>query len=65
METIIFLIYTISLFAAAVCLWVKFDYENDRERWYALERKVNDLNKRLDEAEKRARRPAGIFDKNT
>jgi hypothetical protein len=48
MDGVIFAIYTISLISAFICLWVKWDQDEDKHRTSALERKSLDLQQQID-----------------
>lgn len=48
MDTIVFLIYTISLISAAVCLWVKWDQAEDKHKVSALERRQKELEQQIE-----------------
>lgn len=58
MDTIVFLIYTISLMSAAVCLWVKWDQTEDKHKVSALERRQKELEQQI-ETLSRERKKAG------
>lgn len=61
MDTIVFIIYTISLMSAAVCLWVKWDQEEDKHKVSALERRQRELEQQIDVLSQQIRR-MGIKD---
>ncbi len=48
MDTVIFAIYTISLISAFICLWVKWEQDEDKHRMSALERKNQELQQQID-----------------
>ena len=56
MDGIIFAIYTISLISAFVCLWVKWDQDNDKHRMSALERRNQELQQQIDLLQQQIRR---------
>jgi hypothetical protein len=56
MDTIIFAIYTISLISAFVCLWVKWEQDEDRHRMSAVERKNQELQRQIDALEQKIKR---------
>ena len=56
MDTIIFAIYTISLISAFVCLWVKWEQDEDRHRMSAVERKNQELQQQIDMLEQKIKR---------
>ena len=58
MDTIVFLIYTISLMSAAVCLWVKWDQTEDKHKVSAVERRQKELEQQI-EILSRERKKAG------
>lgn len=59
MDTIVFLIYTISLISAAICLWVKWDQDEDKYKTSALERRVKDLEDQLSVLMAQAKKTSG------
>jgi hypothetical protein len=56
MNTIIFAIYTISLISAFVCLWVKWEQDEDRHRVGALERRNQELQQQIDVLQQQIKR---------
>ena len=56
MDTVIFAIYTISLISAFVCLWVKWDQDNDKHRMAAVERQNQELKQQIDSLQQQIRR---------
>lgn len=48
MDPIIFIIYTIALISAAVCLWVKWDQDEDKYKMAALERRHQELEQQIE-----------------
>jgi hypothetical protein len=48
MDTIIFVIYTISLISACVCLWVKWDQDENKCKILTLERRQQELEKNIE-----------------
>jgi hypothetical protein len=56
MDGIIFAIYTISLISAFVCLWVKWEQDEDKHRMSALERKNQELQQQIDVLQQQIRR---------
>jgi hypothetical protein len=56
MDGIIFAIYTISLISAFVCLWVKWEQDEDRHRVGALERRNQELQQQIDVLQQQIRR---------
>jgi hypothetical protein len=61
MDIVIFAIYTISLISAFVCLWVKWEQDEDRHRMAAVERKNQELQQQIDMLEQKIKRQ-GIKD---
>jgi cell division protein FtsB len=56
MDGIIFAIYTISLISAFICLWVKWDQDDDKYRMSALERKNQELQQQIDALQQQIKR---------
>jgi hypothetical protein len=56
MDGIIFAIYTISLISAFVCLWVKWEQDEDKHRMAAVERKKQELQQQIDVLQQQIRR---------
>jgi cell division protein FtsB len=56
MDGIIFAIYTISLISAFICLWVKWDQDEDKYRMTALERKNQELQQQIDVLQQQIKR---------
>lgn len=48
MDPIVFIIYTISLISAAVCLWVKWDQDEDKYKMEALQRRHQELEQQIE-----------------
>lgn len=55
-EGIIFAIYTISLISAFVCLWVKWEQDEDKHRMSAIERKNQELQQQIEALQQQTRR---------
>jgi len=56
MDTVIFAIYTISLISAFICLWVKWEQDEDKHRMSALERKNQELQQQIDVLQQQIKR---------
>jgi cell division protein FtsB len=56
MDGIVFAIYTISLISAFVCLWVKWEQDEDKHRMSALERQNQELQQQIDVLQQQIRR---------
>lgn len=48
MVTIVFITYTISLIAVAICLWVKWEQNEDQYRMDAIERRQQEIQQQID-----------------
>jgi len=61
MDGIVFAIYTISLISAFVCLWVKWEQDEDKHRMATVERKNQELQQQIDVLQQQIRR-LGVID---
>lgn len=56
MDIVIFAIYTISLISAFICLWVKWEQDEDKHRVSAIERKNLELQQQISEMQQQIKR---------